>query len=128
MRSFTEDNLGPRVLTVDGGGNLRPTDSPAGGEFYSLMNVELRAPLYGPTEFAIFADAGLEPEPIAVWGIPLDFDEWVERMATPAPRRAQLRALFEDATDRVRAAFALRTQGGYGFEIPIALLRGRRPG
>jgi hypothetical protein len=46
-------------------------------------------------------------------------------MATPAPTRAELRALFEHATDPVRVAFALRTQGSYGFEIPIALLRGR---
>jgi hypothetical protein len=76
---------------------------------------------------ASFAEAGLEPEPIASWGVPLEFEEWVERMATPAPARAQLRALFENATEPVRAAFALRTQGSCGFEIPIALLCGRLP-
>ena len=115
-----------RLLLAD---SVSPED-PAQDTFLNCIEL-LRDPShvrdYSMSQWrAIFVEAGLEPEPIASWGVPLEFDEWVERMATPAPARAQLRTLFENATDSVRAAFALRTEGAYGFEIPIGLLRGRR--
>jgi len=116
---------GGRLLLAD---SVSPED-PAQDTFLNCIEL-LRDPShvrdYSVSQWcAILAEAGLEPEPIASWGVPLEFDDWVERMATPAPTRAQLRALFEHATDPVRAAFALRTEGSYGFEMPIALLRGR---
>jgi len=119
---------GGRLLLVD---SVSPED-PAQDTFLNCIEL-LRDPShvrdYSVSQWlAIFSDAGLAPEAIASWGAPLEFDDWVQRMATPAPTRAQLRALFENATDRVRAAFALRTQGSFGFEMPIALLRGSRPG
>jgi hypothetical protein len=40
--------------------------------------------------------------------------------------RAQLRTLFAEATEAIRAAFALRTNGAWGFDIPIALLSGEK--
>jgi outer membrane translocation and assembly module TamA len=58
VRSFTEDDLGPRTLVENAQGDLVPTDSPSGGEFYSLVNLEMRAQVFGPLEFAMFADGG----------------------------------------------------------------------
>ena len=119
---------GGRLLLAD---SVAPED-PAQDTFLNCIEL-LRDPChvrdYSVSQWcAFFADAGLVPELLARWGAPLEFDDWVERMETPAPTRAQLRVLFEDATDSVRAAFALRTQGSFGFEMPIALLRGERSG
>ncbi len=71
---------------------------------------------------ALFAEAGLDAEHLETWSVPLDFDEWTERMRTPELARAQLRALFDDATESIRETFRVRSEP-YGFDIPIALLR-----
>jgi hypothetical protein len=60
--------------------------------------------------------------------VPLDFEDWVERMGTPEHERTQLRRLFDAVPDAVREV--LRIRGGdepYGFDIPIALFVARRP-
>jgi ubiquinone/menaquinone biosynthesis C-methylase UbiE len=74
---------------------------------------------------AMLRDAGLGAEWLATYSIALDFDDWVERMGTPQRERAELRALFERAPDQVRASLGIRSAEPYGFQIPIALFRGR---
>lgn len=75
---------------------------------------------------AMLGAAGLAAEWLATWPVPLDFEDWVERMQTPELERAQLRALFERAPDAVRTALGIQTGDRYGFDIPIAMLRGRK--
>ena len=53
VRSFSQDDLGPRFIE-DG----EETSTAAGGEFYSLLNLEFRVPLWGDLEGAAFLDAG----------------------------------------------------------------------
>jgi SAM-dependent methyltransferase len=118
---------GGRLLLVD---SVSPED-PAQDSFLNCIEL-LRDPSHVRNHSvsqwcAMLADAGLVPEWLETWGVPLDFDEWVERANTPEARRAQLRALFQGAPDGIRKAFALRTGERRGFDIPIALLRARRP-
>jgi len=58
VRSFTQDDLGPRALTRNKAGELRRSSSASGGEFYSLANVELRIPIVGGLETCAFVDMG----------------------------------------------------------------------
>jgi ubiquinone/menaquinone biosynthesis C-methylase UbiE len=74
---------------------------------------------------AMFAEVGLVAEHRVTWPLPLDFEDWTERMLTPELARDQLRALFDDATDAIRVAFRVRT-APHGFDIPIALMRAVR--
>jgi len=116
---------GGRLLLVD---SVAPED-PAQDTFLNAIEL-LRDPShvrnYSVSQWCrLLAEAGFAAEHLASWGVPLDFDDWVDRMATPELSRAQLRALFDAATSGIRSAFALRTGERYGFEIPIALLRGR---
>lgn len=54
VRSFQQDDLGPRVSERGAS-----QDTPAGGEFFSLANIELRAALpLGGLEAGIFIDGG----------------------------------------------------------------------
>ncbi len=113
---------GGRVLWVD---SVSPED-PAQDTFLNCIEL-LRDPShvrnYGVSEWrALFAEAGLFAEHLETWPVPLDFDDWTERMRTPELARAQLRALFDDATESIREAFRVRSEP-YGFDIPIALLR-----
>ena len=119
---------GGKLLLVD---SVAPED-PAQDTFLNCIEV-LRDPShvrdYSVEQWrAMLAAAGLEPEWLGTWAVPLDFQDWVERMATPGPTRQQLLALFEGATGSIRRAFGLRTGDAPGFDIPIALLRGRHPG
>jgi ubiquinone/menaquinone biosynthesis C-methylase UbiE len=70
--------------------------------------------------------AGLFAEYKGTWGAALDFEDWVERMGTGELERTQLRALFDRAPDRVRATLGIRSGARYGFDIPIAMLVGRK--
>ncbi|MEN8151785.1 MAG: BamA/TamA family outer membrane protein [Planctomycetota bacterium] len=58
VRSFEQDDLGPRATKRRSDGTLRTTEAASGGEFYSLGNVELRIPVWGALETALFFDAG----------------------------------------------------------------------
>jgi SAM-dependent methyltransferase len=69
--------------------------------------------------------AGFEAEWLGTRAVSLDFEDWVERMGTPHPARVALRALFGVASAGVREALRLRTSPRAGFDIPIALFRGR---
>lgn len=75
---------------------------------------------------ALFAAAGLSAEHLASFAVPLDFEDWTARMRTPEPGRRALLALFDGATAEAREAFRLRADP-HGFDIPIAMLRARRP-
>lgn len=58
VRSFEEDDLGPRLREDDGQGGTRETGTAAGGEFMSRVSVELRIPIAGSLETALFVDGG----------------------------------------------------------------------
>lgn len=76
---------------------------------------------------AWFEAAGLLAEPLECFAVPLEFEDWVERIGTPEPERAALRALFAGATRSVAEHLALRAGPEWGWDIPIALLRGAKP-
>ena len=71
-------------------------------------------------------EAGFAPELLDTFAVPLDFDEWVERIGTPEAERAALRSLFASATREVRERFGLRTGPDWGFDVLIGLLRGTK--
>lgn len=72
----------------------------------------------------MFAEAGFTAEVLFTWDLPLDFDAWVTRMATPAANVAMLKSLFDGAPSEVRDA--MDVQPNYRFQILGALFRGRR--
>jgi len=69
-------------------------------------------------------DTGFTSEVLFTWQLPLDFDSWVTRMATPPASVAMLKTLFDGAPSEVRDA--MDVQHNYRFQIPGALFRGRR--
>jgi SAM-dependent methyltransferase len=73
---------------------------------------------------AMFAQAELSFEELGIWPLRLEFDAWVERMETPEPAVAQIRALFDVAPAEVRAA--LHIEADLTFSSPMALMRGRQ--
>lgn len=73
----------------------------------------------------MMAAAELQARVVGTGALPLAFDAWVERINTPAPQVAMLRLLFDQATDDLRAAFAI--QPDYTFSIPGALFMARTP-
>jgi ubiquinone/menaquinone biosynthesis C-methylase UbiE len=75
---------------------------------------------------AMLDAAGLDAHWRATWPVPLDFEEWVERMDTPDLERRELRALFDRAPDAIRRGLGIRTGDRYGFDIPIGLIAARR--
>jgi ubiquinone/menaquinone biosynthesis C-methylase UbiE len=116
---------GGRLLWVD---SVSP-EEPAQDTFLNcieLLRDRSHVRNYAVSEWlALFAEAGLAAEHLATWPVPLDFEEWTERMRTPELERSQLRVLFDGATEAIREAFRVRT-APYGFDIPIALLRAVR--
>jgi ubiquinone/menaquinone biosynthesis C-methylase UbiE len=72
---------------------------------------------------AMFLKARLQPETVFTWDIHLEFDSWVQRMATPHLNSAMLKTLFDGAPGEVRTA--LQLESDYSFTIPGALLRGK---
>jgi len=73
---------------------------------------------------AFYAGAGFEMQVVLTWELPLDFDDWVRRMATPELNVAMLKRLYDTASEDVRRTF--RIQPDYTFTIPGALFEGRR--
>ena len=49
----------------------------------------------------------------AQWKLPLEFDSWVRRIATPARRVAALRALFDDLPAEAREYFSVSADGSF---------------
>jgi ubiquinone/menaquinone biosynthesis C-methylase UbiE len=71
---------------------------------------------------ALFRHAGFAPEVIARWELPLEFDSWVTRMATPELNVTMIKRLFDDAPDSIRQAMQLGND--YLFCIPGAIVKG----
>lgn len=59
VRSFREDKLGPTT----------PNGAPAGGEFRTVFNAELRHPLFKALKGAVFVDAGNVGSDVHDWGL-----------------------------------------------------------
>jgi hypothetical protein len=72
----------------------------------------------------MFVAAGLTPVVHERWGLPLDFDAWVERIGTPDPDVSALRRLLDRAPEEAREALAIGRPGPYDFAMPLALIQG----
>ena len=70
---------------------------------------------------ALLAAQGFAAEVVYTWPLRLQFDEWVQRMATPPAAVAMLRTLLDHAPAEVRAALAV--EADHSFTIPGALVR-----
>lgn len=71
----------------------------------------------------MLAESGFDAEVIFTWRLPLNFDAWVMRMATPEPQVAMLKTMFNIAPGEVRAAFDV--QPDYTFTLDGALILAR---
>ena len=73
-----------------------------------------------PSEWlAMLAASGFDTQMVMTWELPLNYDDWVARMATPSDYVAVIRSLFDGAPAEVRAA--MHIQPDYTFSIPGAL-------
>lgn len=68
-------------------------------------------------------DAGFDAEVIFRWRLPLNFDAWAARMATPAAHVSMIKTLFNIAPGEVRDAFEI--QPDYTFTLDGALVLAR---
>lgn len=71
----------------------------------------------------LYEAAGFHVDVVMTWMLPLNFDAWVKRIATPELNIAMLRSLYDNASEDVRHAFAI--QPDYTFSIPGALFEGK---
>lgn len=60
------------------------------------------------------------------WALPLGFDTWVARVATPAANIAQLRERFDSASGAAVAAFQIAREPARSFALHTALFSGTR--
>ena len=74
---------------------------------------------------ALLAERGFSAQVIFTWGVRLQFDNWVERMATPAPAVAMLRTLLANAPAEVRAR--LQVEEDDSFTLQGALITAVKP-
>ena len=75
---------------------------------------------------AMLAERGFAAQVIFTWGVRLQFDNWVERMATPAPAVAMLRTLLANAPAEVRAR--LQVEEDDSFTLQGALITAVKQG
>lgn len=73
---------------------------------------------------ALFAEAGAASRVAFAWDIAIDFDDWVQRMATPAERVAVIRSLFDTAAPDIRQSLQIRED--YSFAFRGALFEARQ--
>lgn len=69
----------------------------------------------------MFAAAGFEASVVDRIPLPIDGDDWVKRMRTPAPKAALLRELLREANAAQRAMFDVRDKP-WGFTLDVALI------
>jgi len=75
----------------------------------------------------MFEAAGFSVDVAFEWRLPLNFDSWVTRMATPPDVVNILKWLYNGAPEEVRRAMDIDTaNGSYDFTIEGALFRGRK--
>ena len=72
----------------------------------------------------MFAETGFTAEVSFRWGVWIDFQSWVKRMATPPLHVQVLQALFAGASSEVRSA--LQIEQNCDFTFQAALIRGVR--
>jgi len=124
-----------RVLTDDGGqgGRFLLSDIVSFDSYVCdtyLQAIELlRDPSHvrdhtAPQWIAMFDAAGFAPDLIFEWGVPLDFDDWIERMATPADNVAVLRKFLTEAPVEVQQALAIMPD--QSFSLRGALMSGMK--
>jgi ubiquinone/menaquinone biosynthesis C-methylase UbiE len=70
----------------------------------------------------MFDQCSFDAQVIFTWDLPLNFDAWVQRMATPTLNVTMIKNLFDGAPYEVREAMTV--QEDYTFSIPGALLVG----
>ena len=70
---------------------------------------------------ALLMAHGFKAEVLYTWGLRLQFDTWVQRMATPPAAVAMIRTLLDNAPAEVRTALAV--EADHSITIPGALLR-----
>ena len=75
---------------------------------------------------AMLEAAGFVAEVLGLFPLRLQFASWTERMRTPEPAAAQIRALFAGAPESVRDALMIEDDGT--FTCPVVLMRGRLGG
>ncbi len=68
---------------------------------------------------AMFERNGFRSRVVFTWRLPLDFQAWTARMATPPARVAMVQHLYENAPEEIRTAFAI--QDNYDFALYGAL-------
>jgi ubiquinone/menaquinone biosynthesis C-methylase UbiE len=78
-----------------------------------------------PQWLALLTAAGFRPQIRYRWPLHLRFDDWIERMATPAPAAAMARQLLLQAPAEVRSALYVESDGS--FTLQGCLLEGLTP-
>ena len=68
---------------------------------------------------AMFERNGFQSRVVFTWRLPLDFQAWTTRMATPPAQVAMVQHLYENAPEEIRTAFAI--QHNYDFALYGAL-------
>lgn len=123
-----------RVLRPGGVLLLADTVSPEDGALDTFFNAAelLRDPSHvrnlRVSEWeALLRGAGLQPETLSRSTLELDGAEWVRRSRTESERVAAIQTLFAAATPAVQATFAPYLGERWGWRIPIALIRARKP-
>lgn len=62
---------------------------------------------------ALFKRIGARAQVVSTWDVPIDFESWVTRMATPLERVDVIRGLLAQAPTEARQAFALRDDSSF---------------
>lgn len=70
-------------------------------------------------------EEGLDAAHVRTFSTALAFEDWTDRMNTPAHEKEQLRRLMDGAPDAVRNAFDIAPN--HDWRIPLALLRAVKP-
>ena len=63
--------------------------------------------------------SGFQSQLVFTWRLPLDFQAWTARMATPPAKVEMVKHLYDSAPDEIRTAFAI--QDNYNFSLYGAL-------
>ncbi|MBW2395766.1 MAG: class I SAM-dependent methyltransferase [Deltaproteobacteria bacterium] len=117
---------GGALLLVD----IVSTSDPAADSF--LQTIELvRDPSHvrdhSVEEWAgMFGAAGLRARAPLSWPCEIDFDAWIQRMATPETEEKVLRRLLEGAPNVARDFLRIGTPGPYDFCLTTALIEAER--